>query len=184
MNLMGVLKMVGTGLLASTPLGAAALPVINSFLPDDKKLDESSTGADAQSAVDALPPAARENLMLANITLETEKVKGRTARYEAMCAADGQETRAKMVMRAMNTLIALSLIFLAFVGWVYVTKGATVAANPAMVALFLSIVGPFAYVVRAYFGDLKSETQSRHATVDDKAHPLKGLGAVIAAIKG
>ena len=115
MNLMKVLKTVGAGLLASTPLGLAALPVINAFLPDDKKLDSQSTGADAQAAVDNLPSSVRGELMMAEINLEVEQERGRTARYQAMSAADGQETRAKIVMKAMDTLIWLSVIFLLFV---------------------------------------------------------------------
>lgn len=182
MNLMSVLTTVGTGLLASTPLGAAALPIINAFLPDDKKLNGQSTGADAQAAVDALPPSARENLMLAEINLEVEQERGRTARYQAMSAADGQQTRARVVMKAMNALIGLSVVFLLFFGWVYVTKGAQ-AASYELVALFLSITGTFAYVVRAYFGDLRSETQSRHAVIDEKPQAMKGLAGLVAAIR-
>ena len=184
MNLMSVLKSVGTGLLASTPLGVAALPVINAFLPKDKQLDTQSTGADAQSAVDGLPPSARESLLHAEINLKVEEEHGRTARYQAMTASDGQETRAKIVDKAMNTLIGLSVIFLSFVGWVYVDKGADKALSYELVALFLSVTGTFTYVVRAYFGDLRTETQSRHASIDDKPQAAKGLAGLVAAIRG
>lgn len=184
MNLMSVLKTVGTGLLVSTPLGAAALPVINAFLPDDKKLNINSTGIDADAAVEALPASARENLLLAEINLEVEEEKGRTVRYQAMSAADGQETRARIVNKAMNSLICLSVMFLMFFGWVYVTKGAAAALSYELVALFVSVTGTFAYVVRAYFGDLRTETQSRHAAIDDKPQPAKGLAGLVAAIRG
>jgi len=182
-NLMSVIKSVGAGLLASTPLGAAALPVINAFLPADSKLTAQSTGADAQVAIDALPPAARESLLLAEINLEVEQERGRTARYQAMAAADGQQTRAKIVSRAMNTLTVLSVTFLLFVGWVYVTKGADAALNYELVALFFSVTGTYAYVIRAYFGDLRSETQSRHAAIDDKPQPAKGLAGLLTAMR-
>lgn len=184
MDVMSVLKSVGTGLLMSTPLGAAAVPVINAFLPEDEKLNSQSTGADAELAVNRLPPSTREKVMLAEIQLEVEQERGRTARYQAMSAADGQKTRALIVMKAMNALIGLSILFLLFVGWVYVTKGAELALSYELVALFLSVTGTFAYVVRAYFGDLRTETTSRHAAIDDKPQPMKGLAGLISAIKG
>lgn len=184
MDLMSVLKTVGTGLLASTPFGLAALPIINAFLPEDEKLNSSTSGEDAEQAIYNLPASSRETLMLADINLQVEEERGRTARYQAMSAADGQETRAKIVTKAMHALIGLSIIFLAFVGWVYVSKGAEAALSYELVALFGAVTGTFAYVVRAYFGDLRTETQSRHATIDDKPQQVKGLAGLVAAIRG
>jgi len=183
-DLKSVLKTIGTGLLASTPLGMAALPVINAFLPDDKKLDAMATGADARSAVDGLPAEVRGQLELAEINLEVEQERGRTARYQAMCASDGQQTRAKVVMIAIWSLTALTFLFLCFAGWVYVEKGAAAAFSAEMVAFFFALSGTYAYVIRAYFGDLKAETQSRHATIDDKPQHPKGLAGLVAAIRG
>lgn len=185
MDVLSVLKTVGTGLLMSSPLGVAALPIINAFLPDEKQLNNQSTGVDAESAVNDLPASARESLLLAEINLKVEEEHGRTARYQAMTASDGQETRALLVMKAMNAMIWFTLLLLAFFGWVYVTKGAEAALNSEFIALFFALTGTYAYVIRAYFGDLRTETKSRHAAIDDKPKPaLNGLAGLVAAVRG
>ncbi|KGJ92156.1 hypothetical protein [Colwellia psychrerythraea] len=184
MDVFNVLKDVGLGLLSATPLGKLALPVINAFLPDDKQLTDSSTGIDAKQAIATLSPELQQQLSLAKITQEVEEDKGRTSRYEAMCAADGQETRAKLVNKAMNCLILLSLIFVAAVAYVYSTKGADAAFSYEMGFCFITVSGTFAYVVRAYMGDLKTETTSRHNVINDTPPPTTGLAGVINAIKG
>jgi len=184
MKLVNVLKEVGIGLLSATPLGAAAIPIINAFLPDDKQLTSNASGEDAQKAINGLPPEAKQQIYLANIDLQVEEEQGRTSRYEAMCAADGQETRAKLVNKAMNCLIALSLIFVAAVAYVYTKQGANAAFSYEMAAVFITVSGTFAYVVRAYMGDLKTETQSRHGVESGKPLKASGLAGVINAIKG
>jgi len=184
MDILSVLKTVGIGLLSSTPLGVAAIPIINAFLPDDKQLSGDSSGEEATKAINDLPPEARKQLSLAKINLQVEEERGQTSRYEAMCAADGQETRAKLVNKAMNALIALSLIFVAAVAWVYIEKGAQAAFSYQMAAVFITVSGTFAYVVRAYMGDLKTETQSRHSVESGTPSKPTGIAGIISAIQG
>ena len=184
MDILNVLKEVGVGIISATPLGQAALPIINAFLPKDKQLGASATGDDAQKAIDGLPPEAKQQLLLAKINLKVEEVRGQTSRYEAMCKADGQETRAKQVNKAMNCLIILSLIFVAAVAYVYSTKGAEAAFSYEMAAVFATVSGTFAYVVRAYFGDLKTETQSRHSVESGVSPKAGGIAGIINAMRG
>jgi len=159
------------GLLSSTPLGVAAIPVINAMLPNGKKLPENATGQDASNVIAELPPEQQVKIELAEINLLVEEEKGRTDRYVAMSQADGQETRAKIVNKAMNTLIGLSVVFVLAIAYVYLTEGAEAAFNYQLAVVFGSVTGTFAYVVRAYFGDLRTETKSRHETIDDKPRP-------------
>jgi len=184
MDILNVLKDVGVGLISSTPLGQAALPIINAFLPKDKQLGSSSTGEDAQQAIDSLPPEAKQQLLLAKINLQVEEERGQTNRYEAMCKADGQETRAKLVNKAMNALILLSFLFVGAVAYVYSTKGAEYAFSYEMAAVFTTVSAVFAYVVRSYMGDLKTETQSRHAVASGTPPKPTGIAGIISAIQG
>lgn len=170
---------IGTGLLSSTPLGLAALPIINAFLPDDKKLPVDATGDQAQAAVKSLPPIEQSKIELAEINLEVEQERGRTERYKAMCESDGQETRAKTVNKAMNALITLSLIFVCAISYVYIQEGAKVAFSYELAAVYGVVTSTFAYVVRAYFGDLRAETKSRHATIDDKPRAESLISALL-----
>lgn len=184
MDILSILKTVGTAALASTPLGALAIPVINRFLPKDEQLTSASSGDQAQAAINNLPPELKQQISIAEINLEVEKEKGQTSRYQSMCSSDGQETRAKLVNKAMNTLICLSMMFVSATVYVYCKEGAEKAFSYEMATVFTMLSGTFTYVVRAYMGDLKTETKSRHSVVDNKPHVATGLAGIINAIKG
>lgn len=184
MKILDILKTVGAGVLSSHPAGAAALTLVNSFLPDEKKLPENVTGEEAENEINNLPPAQKQAILLANIDLEKTKEEGYTKRYEAMCKADGQETRSAIVKQAMNFLCWITLLFMCAISWVYVTNGAEAAFSDNMVWFFFAITSTFAYVVRAYFGDLKSETQSRHTIMDAKPRSPGGIAGFIQAVRG
>ena len=171
MNIKNILLTIGSGLLSSHPLGIAALPVINALLPKDKKLPSDATVNQAKDVISTLSPGDAYKIEKAEIELLIEEERGRTERYKAMCASEGQETRAKLVDKAMNALILLSLMFVSAIAYVYVNAGAKVAFSYELSAAFLAVTGTFAYVVRAYMGDLRAETTSRHQTIDDKPKP-------------
>jgi len=177
MNIKSILMTIGTGLLSSTPLGLAALPVINALLPHDKKLPVDASVSQAQDIIKNLEPDQAYKIEMAEIDLLVEEERGRTERYKAMCESDGQETRAKLVNKAMNALITLSLMFVGAIAYVYIKDGAQVAFSYELSAAFLTITGTFAYVVRAYMGDLRTETTSRHQTIDEKPRPESFLTA-------
>jgi len=179
MNIGSILKTVGMGLLSASPFGAVAIPLINAILPDDKKLSANATGDVAIAAIKQLPPEEQRKLNLAEINLLVKEEEGRTARYQAMTSSDGQETRAKQVNKAMNALIVISIAFMAATAYVYVKHGAEAAFSIEMAGVFLTVTGTFTYVIRAYFGDLRTETKSRHATIDDKPQPLGLLASLL-----
>lgn len=183
MNFSDILKSVA-GPLASVaasliPGGPLILKVINEVLPDDKQLGSDATGQQIADAVESLPPEARASLMEKRIDLDIAVERGMTERYQAMAASDGQETRARIVTKAMNALIGITAAFVAATVYVYATSGAEVAFSGEMAAVFGVITGTFAYVVRAYFGDLRTEAKSRHQTVDDKAQPMGVIASLL-----
>lgn len=183
MNIKDILLTIGTGLLSSTPLGLAALPVINALLPKDKQLPATATANQAKDVIKHLDPGQAYKIEMAEIDLLVEEEKGRTERYKAMCSSDGQTTRALLVNKAMNTLILLSLIFVSAIAYVYMTEGAQVAFSYELSLAFITVTGTFAYVVRAYFGDLRTETTSRHQTIDEKPRTEGFLTALIKRVK-
>ncbi len=166
---------------ALIPGGPAVLAAVNAFLPDEKKLPSTATGNDIFSAVESLSPDQRSSLMEKKIDLEIAKEEGMTDRYKAMASSDGQECRAKIVNKAMNALVILTGIFVAAIGWVYVNHGAQKAFSAEMAAVFITVTGTFAFVVRAYFGDLRTEATSRHQTVDTKPAPMSAVAALVAS---
>lgn len=181
MKLLNVIADIGKGLISTHPLGAAAITAVNAFLPADRQLTTNNTGDDVVNAIDSLPQS--EQIKLSKINLEVEKERGRTSRYEAMCKADAQETRAKIVNRAMTALIWISVVFILATAYVYVTEGAQAAFSLEMAAVYGTITATFAYVIRAYFGDLRSETESRHSVESGVAPKLKGVAGLIQAFR-
>jgi uncharacterized membrane protein len=185
MKLINVLKKIGVKAIQSNPAGSAALTLINTFLPKGKQLTGEFSGEEAISHIHtSMSPEHSAELLDSQIELAKLEEEGRTERYVAMTKADGQETRAKIVDKAMNALIALSLIFIAAVAFVYAKDGAESAFSYEMAAVFFAVSGTFSYVIRAYFGDLRTETESRHQVEDDKPRLPKGLAGLIASMKG
>lgn len=183
MNIKEILKTVGTAALSTHPLGLAAIPLLNKFLPSDKQLNANSTGQQAVQFISELSGAQKAQIELAEIELAKTDIQGQTDRYIAMTKADGQETRAKIVDKAMNALIAISVLFMCAVAYVYATAGAAVAFSTEMAIVFATVSATFAYVVRAYFGDLKVETTSRHAAINNQLPKANGLAGVIEAVR-
>jgi hypothetical protein len=183
MDIKSILKTVGTAVLASNPIGLAAIPIINALLPDNEKLPSNATGKDVEARIAQLTPDEQGRIYRAEIDLQIEQERGLTSRYEAMCKSDGQQTRAKIVNKAMNCLIAITLMFMCAIGYVYSTAGAKVAFSLEMAGVFFTVSGTFAYVIRAYFGDLRTETESRHSAINGKSLPSKGIAGVIQSIK-
>ncbi|WP_110427066.1 hypothetical protein [Glaciecola sp. KUL10] len=182
MKVLDFLKTIGTTALSVHPAGAAALTLVNQFLPDEKKLSVASSGDDAIKAVEQLSSADQAKIKLAEVNLEKVELLTDAEKYQAMCKADGQTTRAKIVDKAMNCLIIVSLIFIASVAYVYSTKGAGIAFSYEMMAVYLAVSGTFAYVVRAYFGDLRSETESRHLSINNRSPNMKGIAGIIGSL--
>ncbi|MER2490326.1 hypothetical protein [Catenovulum sediminis] len=181
MKLLDVIANVGSAALSTHPLGALAVQAVNAFLPDDEKLSTSDSGEKVLSKVDNMP--LNVQVELSKLDLERTKELADADKYTAMCKADAQETRAKIVNKAMNSLILLSLLFVLGVVYVYATKGAAAAFSYEMAAVFVTVSSTFAYVVRAYFGDLRSETESRHAAINNKKPRPKGLTGLISQFK-
>ncbi len=183
MKLLDILKTVGTGLVSTHPLGALAITALNHILPDDKQLPESTTGLDALAAVEQMSSADRAKVEVAEFDYKTAIEEGQTRRYEAMTKADGQETRAKIVMISMWSLVVTNIIFIAAVAYVYATKGAATAFSHEMAFVYLTVTGTTAYVIRSYFGDLRQETHSRHACINGKQVKPTGIAGLISALK-
>jgi hypothetical protein len=176
-KLFQALKNIGGDLVKDSLPGKAVVGLVKAFVPEA----ETMTGDQLQEAIKALPPEQAAQIELAEIDLAKTEEEARTQRFLAMCQGDGQQTRAKLVNKAMNALIVFTSLFVAFIGWVYIEKGAADAFSYEMTAVFGIIVGPFVYAVRAYMGDLKAEAMSRHAAIDEKPKPGNAVAEIIKA---
>lgn len=183
MNPIDLIKTIGSGIISAHPVGAAAIQIVNQFLPDDQKLSNTTTGQQALQVIEQLSGTEKAQIQLSQIDLQKVSLETDAQKYAAMCSADGQQTRANIVNKSMNCLIAVTLIFMCAIAYVYAVDGAKLAFSYEMMAVFASVVAPFAYVVRAYFGDLRSETESRHASINKLLPSGKGITGFIQAIR-
>jgi len=123
MKLKDILTTVGSGLISTlVPGGGAIIELVNGFLPDDKKLPSSATGNDAVSAISALPPETQQSILIKELDVEIEEIKGDTSRFNAMCEVDktGHTTRpqialmmAYMVCFAILAMVSLICVVIA-----------------------------------------------------------------------
>ena len=183
-TILSILKGAGKIALGATPGGAAVLAAANAILPKDKQLTGDTPADQAIKTIETLKSSDQRAIFEAEAEAEVEIEKQHTERYDLLVNGDGQETRARMADKAMNALIGLSSVFLAFVGTVYFRDGAELAFSVELVAFYGVLTATFAYTVRSYFGDLRSEAESRHQVADNKPRLPKGLAGVIQSIRG
>ena len=150
-------------------------------MPDSQKLPDTATGQQAIDASETLSPSTKGELYKANIKLSIAKEQGQTDRYKAMCEADNQETRAAIVNKAMNGLIALSVIYILALAYCMVVDSGI--AFDTLTYAFAAVSAPLAYVIRAYFGDLRTETESRHQSINGLSMPAKGIAGLVKAYR-
>ena len=167
MDLKKLLK--GAALVAGTvnPGVGLAIKAINTFLPADEQLPETATGETALSKLEGLPSDQQAAVLTQYIELQKIQEQGWTSRYEAMCKADGQETRAKIVY-----MMALILLFetIAFTTWFFVYPD---KVNGDMWAIFGALTAVPAAVLRSYFGELRTEQANRLGIQQPNPSPLK-----------
>lgn len=186
MKIADILRLGATaGAIAFPPL-AAALPLINAFLPPDKRLDGVATGNDILMAMAGLPQDKQEFILNAEIDLEKTKVIEHGKIQQALAAVDiaGKSTRPGTVVKLTNTICYV--IILVVTMWAV----AIFASELEMVGMItdgwpmiLAIITPMLAVVRSYFGMRTDEKNTRQHMAHGHGKQLAGLAAVVGAMR-
>jgi hypothetical protein len=173
----GILK--GAAALAGTvhPGVAAAIGLVNEFLPEDKQLPETATGKDVDDAIEGLPPEAQRAIREKEIDLEIAREEGWTERYKAMTQADGQETRAHIVLQLTRVLCFEILAFTVLIIW-----RPEVLESDALCVVFGVLTATPATVIMNYFGNLRREHSQRQEAMG-VAKKAGGLMKVLSAFR-
>ncbi|WKT59120.1 hypothetical protein Q2E61_09285 [Microbulbifer thermotolerans] len=166
MKIKEILKAAGS--VALDVFAPGAREAINAVLPDKYKLGASATGADAEHALQWATPEQRASILERNIDLQIAQEEGWTARYQAMCQADGQSSRA-FIARLMAWVLALEI--LAFTVWAFVHS--EMMDSPALWSVFGTLTGVPAGLLAKYFGELRREQRNRQEAMG--AAPASGL---------
>jgi len=182
MNFKSILKTVGTGLISTfVPGGSAIVSVINGFLPDDKKLPENATGAQAQDAINTLSPEDKAIVLNKKFDVQIEEIRGFTDRFKAMSDVDktGNTTRpeiAKMMAQVVCFTIIVVVSMYAFAISTHDT-GMIMAINEGWPMLTAIIATPTA-LLRAYFAMRTKEKQQKYEAATGVSAPLSILAGI------
>ena len=182
MNLKDILKTVGGGLISTlVPGGPAIVGLINGFLPDDKKLPETATGQQAESAISSLPPDQQAIVLSKEFDVEIEEIRGFTDRFKAMADVDktGHTTRPFISM-----MMAWCVVF-AIVSTVSLYSYSIWEGDEAMITAITNgwpfIVGVLAVpsaLLRSYFGMRTKEKQQKYEAATGIAPQLGMLAGL------
>jgi len=179
MDILGMLKTIGTGLLrnALPPLSVVAFDLINKALPDDKKLSETSTGADAEKAILSLPPLERASLLEKKLDVEMTEIKEWSKVISALAEVDktGNSTRPE-IAREMSKIIGFSVIATLTPLAYAITTGDSKMVDSINSAwpLILAIIGVPSGVVSSYFGKRTQEKAQKYQSLGGAA-PAGGM---------
>ena len=168
------------------PALAAAIPVVNALLPDDKKLPDTATGSDVEVAIKGLPADRQVELLNSDIDLEKTKVIENTKVTQALAEVDkaGASTRPAIAKSFSRTVCFVVNLIVSM--WAYsVMKGdqqmlSTINNSWQMI---LATITPLLLVIKAYFAMRTDEKNTRQHTANGLASPLKGVASLISAIR-
>ena len=173
MKLLDIIKSVGeVAVRTAVPNGGLIIDLVNSFLPEDKKLSDDATGQQLNKVVDQLPPE--------QLAKEFDVTIKKLDTLQTMLNADTKYTTRPKIAYQSFLVVAFS-IMMAISAWGYAVfsgdvKIITNIENSWL--LLLSLIGPLVTVLHAYFGVLTEEKKDRfNAAQGHKVEPIKGLFA-------
>jgi hypothetical protein len=179
MDVGSILKKVGGSLLknAFPPLSGVAFDLINDALPADKKLSETSTGADAEEAILSLQPDQQASLLEKKLDVEMTEIKEWSNIISALAEVDktGNTTRPK-IARDQSTLIGFGVVItLGPIAYAIVTGDSKMIDSIASAwPVILAVIGIPAGIVTSYFGKHTKEKAQKYEAVT-RIPPAAGL---------
>lgn len=186
MKLNSILKKVGGSLLrnAMPPLSGIAFDLINAALPADKKLDNSTTGLDAEQALATLPPEQQASLLEKELDVEITEIKEWTNVVGALAEVDktGNTTRPKIALEQ-SILVGFGVIItLSSISYAIVTGDSQMIDSvKAAWPLILAIIGIPAGIVNSYFGKRAKDKAKKYESITNTP-PTPGLISQIAGM--
>jgi len=165
MKIKDILNLASTATSVVNPLVGAGIAVINSFIKDnnikEEPLESNSTVENIKEFIEKLSPDISNVLKDKEITLDDNFTK----RYEALCKADSQETRAKIILSISKCLINVTYSFLVLI-FMAVYLEPDILKTWGLWGLYPFLTGNLTIAVLAYFGVLRKEQGQRLGVID------------------
>jgi len=174
-------KIIGS----ANPAVGAAITAVNAFLPEYKKLPETASVEEVQSAVDSLPPEAQSSLLEKEIDYKIAESNNHKDIQIALSRADstGSSTRPFIAkMMAWFFVLSASPLMIALAYAVYKSDQELITVVGNAWPLCLAMLGLPAWVIKAYFGHRTEEKKARYAVAHNQ--PIPGGEGLIKTVKG
>lgn len=186
MNIESILKKVGGAIIRdAVPGGGLIVDAINSVLPDDKKLDATATGIQAQTAVNALPPEQRAPIMTKELDVEMTQANAWAQVVDSLSKADAAGSSTRPQIAVMMARVVAFAVIMATASWaIAIFSGKTdllKTLNDSW-GLLLAILGTPTALLRAYFGMRSDEKKARYAAATGGQVQPSGLLAGLASL--
>jgi hypothetical protein len=140
------------------PGGPAVVGLLNSVLPEDKKLPSAATGQQIMDAHSSLTSDQRSSLAEKKIDLKIAQEEGWTERYKAMTAADGHSTRPKIALEVARAFLVCYILIGAAMAWAIFEE---MVSLESMWPTLLAFLGIPLGILNKYFGELRKEQSNR-----------------------
>ncbi len=144
MNVWDIIKTVGSAVVSNVvPGGGAIIDLVNTVLPEDKKLPVTATGDQVRGALSALPPEQQSAIMNKQFDVDIAQIQESGSTLRAMLESEAKAphtTRPKIALGAFYVVatISLTIVF----GWLY----AVIAKDAKLVG---TITGGWPFVAAA-----------------------------------
>ena len=188
MKLWDIAKTAGaTALNIAFPgVGSAVVGMVNAFMPEDKKLPETASGNDLDTALKEMRPEDRARIIDHEIEVEITGIKEGNETLRAMLKADqmsNHTTRPKIAYQAFQVVGFCCIALVS--AWVYgvvTDKVAIVKTIEDGSTFVLSVTAPLVTLLWAYFGILKQEHKNRMSTIAGSP-PVGVVSSILSAFK-
>lgn len=165
----------------ANPAVAGGIKLVNAFLPDDKKLATTSTGADVLAVYDGLSDSQRSTVD-AQAEIELAHLVHGHDTLQTMLQSDARNphsTRPKIVLGCFWVLAISTEAIIAL--WAYaviVRDDLLVTAIMNGWPMIIALLAPFATVLLSYFGNLVKEQANKYAAASGQSMPSIGSALV------
>ena len=197
MDIKEILSKVGMVATAVNPAAGAVIGIVNSFLPEDKKLLPTAKPEEIEEAMQTLTPEQRD-VAVKKIEAEISRIteEGQTNRAEVNAGVQALEIMSKVgsqwswvrpfcivTLTIASVVIGLGVVVLLGIA-IWNKDKDSISALAGNWALFFSVLYLFMEVVKSYFGLRTIERQSalQASTPADINIPITGNIGLLASI--
>ena len=178
-----------TALTVAFPEAAPLIGLANKFLPHDKQLPATASGADVGTAIRGLTPDQQLQMQQQAQQCDVAKFTAQADVMKAMFASTANKGDEHGFIAAGSFWVLAITSLLIVIGWLHATWTGDSAMVKSIESDGLTLIGfegVFAWVLKAYFGAVQMMHSNNVAAATGNPLPkvATGIASIIQAIKG